>query len=166
MDPLQLTVIRYKIHQAGGQGTHWDMQNKGNSSLTGWRRFFRNLLSKMADSVPCDLLLQRVHWLEWVPPSFSLLLIFRPKSPRTFSINISDTSNKTVLLYRVTNRRALGVALGIIGLLVLMVIIYACVTWFQDDKRGYTIPPGQQKRNEIDENDTLFSVTSSMYYNR
>lgn len=57
-------------------------------------------------------------------------------------------------------------ALGIIGLLVFMVIVYACVTWFHDDKRGYSIPPGQQKRKEIDENDTLFSVTGSMYYNR
>ena len=35
MDPLQLTVTWYKIRHAGEQATHWDIQNKENSSLTG-----------------------------------------------------------------------------------------------------------------------------------
>ena len=79
---------------------------------------------------------------------------------------ISEADKRTLILYHVTNRRALGVALGIIGLLVLMMIMYVCVTWCHNDKKGYSVPPGQQKQSEIDENDALFSVTSSMHYNR
>ena len=33
--PLQLTVTWYRICHAGEQATHWDIQNKENSSLTG-----------------------------------------------------------------------------------------------------------------------------------
>ena len=32
MGPLQLTVTWYKIHHAGKQATHWDIQNKATSS--------------------------------------------------------------------------------------------------------------------------------------
>ena len=35
MDPLQLTVTWYKIRHAREQATHWDIQNKENSNLTG-----------------------------------------------------------------------------------------------------------------------------------
>ena len=35
MGPLQLTVIWYKIHHAGEQAMHWDIQNKENSHVTG-----------------------------------------------------------------------------------------------------------------------------------
>ena len=41
------------------QATHWDMQNKENSSLTVWSRFVldvpvRNLLSSTVDFIPYD----------------------------------------------------------------------------------------------------------------
>ena len=36
MDPLQLRVKWYKFHHALTQATHWDMQNKENSNLTGF----------------------------------------------------------------------------------------------------------------------------------
>ena len=35
MGPLQLTVTWYKIHHVGEQATHWDIQNKENSSVIG-----------------------------------------------------------------------------------------------------------------------------------
>ena len=35
MGPLQLTVTWYKVHHAGEQVAHWDIQNKENLSLTG-----------------------------------------------------------------------------------------------------------------------------------
>ena len=83
-------------------------------------------------------------------------------------LSISESDQRSLLLYQVTNRRALGVALGIIGLLAIMTITYACVTWCHSDKSGYSIPPGQQKRSVNDENDSLFArdTTSSMCYNR
>ena len=34
MGPLQLAVTWYKIHQAGEQATHWDIQNKENANLS------------------------------------------------------------------------------------------------------------------------------------
>ena len=34
MGPLQLAVTWYKIHHAGEQATHWDMQNKENANLS------------------------------------------------------------------------------------------------------------------------------------
>ena len=34
MGPLQLTVTWYKLHLAGEQATHWDIQNKRNSNLS------------------------------------------------------------------------------------------------------------------------------------
>lgn len=80
--------------------------------------------------------------------------------------NSSDNDHKILVLYQVTNRSALGVALGVVGLLVLGMIMYACVTWCQNDKNGYSIPPGQRNKSETDESDALFSVTSSMYYNK
>ena len=33
MGPLQLAVTWYKIHHAGEQATHWDIQNKENANL-------------------------------------------------------------------------------------------------------------------------------------
>ncbi|XP_078379897.1 uncharacterized protein LOC144662821 isoform X2 [Oculina patagonica] len=81
--------------------------------------------------------------------------------------NSSESDQRLLLLYQVTNRRALGVALGIVGLLVIMMITYACVTWSHSDKKGYSIPPGQQKRDDNEENDALFlKDTTSLYYNR
>ena len=82
------------------------------------------------------------------------------------SFGFSDNDYKILVLYQVTNRSALGVALGVVGLLVLGMIMYACVTWCQNDKKGYSIPPGQRNKSETDESDALFSVTSSMYYNK
>ena len=32
--PLQLAVTWYKIHHAGEQATHWDIQNKENAHLS------------------------------------------------------------------------------------------------------------------------------------
>ena len=32
--PLQLAVTGYKIHHAGEQATHWDIQNKENANLS------------------------------------------------------------------------------------------------------------------------------------
>ena len=84
----------------------------------------------------------------------------------TTSFGFSDNDHKILVLYQVTNRSALGVALGVVGLLVLGMIMYACVTWCQNDKNGYSIPPGQLNKSETDESDALFSVTSSMYYNK
>ena len=62
MDPLRLTVSWYRIHHAGEQATHWDIQNKKIQiwldEVTGWSEVLDvpvlNLLSSMADSVPCD----------------------------------------------------------------------------------------------------------------
>ena len=34
MGPLQLAVTWYKIHHAGEQATHWDVQNKENGNLS------------------------------------------------------------------------------------------------------------------------------------
>ena len=34
MGPLQLAVTWYKIHHAGEQATHWDIQNKENANLS------------------------------------------------------------------------------------------------------------------------------------
>lgn len=86
----------------------------------------------------------------------------------SYFLSISESDQRLLLLYQVTNRRALGVALGIIGLLVIMMTTYACVTWCHSDKRGYSIPPGQQKRSDNDENDSLYptDTTSGLYYNR
>ncbi|KAJ7323702.1 hypothetical protein OS493_031116 [Desmophyllum pertusum] len=78
--------------------------------------------------------------------------------------NSSKSDQRSLVLYQVTNRRALGVALGIIGLLVIIMIIYACVTWCHADKRGYSIPSGQQKR--MNENESLFSTNTTLYHNR
>ena len=87
-------------------------------------------------------------------------------SKYVLSISVSD--QRLLLLYQVTNKRALGVALGIIGLLVIMMITYTCVTWCHSDKRGYSIPPGQHKGHDNDENDALFfkDTTGGLYYNR
>ena len=84
----------------------------------------------------------------------------------TRSFGFSDNDHKILVLYQVTNRSALGVALGVVGLLVLGMITYACVTWCQNDKKGYSIPPVQRNKSETDESDAFFSVTSSMYYNK
>ena len=59
MGPLQLAVTWYKIHHAGEQAPHWDIQNKENANLSWWSRFVLDvpvdsLLSSMADFVPCD----------------------------------------------------------------------------------------------------------------
>ena len=86
----------------------------------------------------------------------------------SYVLSISESDQRSLLLYQVTNRRALGVALGIIGLLAIMTITYACVTWCHSDKNGYSIPPGQQKRCVNDENGALFlrDTTTSLSYNR
>ena len=34
MGPLQLAVTWYKIHHAGEQATHWDIQNKENANVS------------------------------------------------------------------------------------------------------------------------------------
>ena len=34
MGPLQLKITWYKIHHAGEQATHWDIQNKENANLS------------------------------------------------------------------------------------------------------------------------------------
>ena len=81
---------------------------------------------------------------------------------------ISDSDQRLLLLFRVTNRRALGVAFGIIGLVAIMTITYACVMWCHSDKTGYSIPPGQQKGSVNDENGSLFErdTTNNLYHNR
>ena len=69
MGPLQLTITWYKKHLVGEQVTHWDIQNKENSNLTGRRRFVsdvpvRSLLTDNVFFVPCGRLLQGDHWVE------------------------------------------------------------------------------------------------------
>ena len=59
MGPLQIMVSWDRMRHAGEQAARWDIQNKENSNLTGWSHFVLdvpvpNLLSSMADSVPCD----------------------------------------------------------------------------------------------------------------
>ena len=70
MGPLQLTVTWYKIHFAGDAVGH-PKQRKFKSD---WMKLVcfgrlpvRGLLSRMADSVTCDRLLQRVHWIQNLP---------------------------------------------------------------------------------------------------
>ena len=46
---------------------HWDIENKGKSSMTGWNSFvFESttflLPSSMVDFVPCDQLVQKAHY--------------------------------------------------------------------------------------------------------
>jgi len=96
-----------------------------------------------------------------------MLGIFSTKQESYF-LSISEYDERLLLLYHVNNRTTLGVALGIIGLLTIMTITYACVMWCQSDKNGYSIPPGQQKRGVSDENVSLFArdTTSSLYYNK
>ena len=86
----------------------------------------------------------------------------------SYFLSISESDQRLLLLFRVTNKRALGVALGIIGLVAIMTITYVCATWCHSDKTGYSIPPGQQKQSVNDENDSLFEkdTTNNLYYNR
>ena len=58
-DPFVANSHIVQNRHAVDQATHWDIQNKENSSLTGRSRFVldvpvHNMLSSMADSVPCD----------------------------------------------------------------------------------------------------------------
>lgn len=78
--------------------------------------------------------------------------------------NSSEFDQRLLLLYRVINRRTLGVALGIMGLLGIIMITYVCVSWCHSDKRGYSIPPSQTKRQ--DEDDLLFQTDTHLFYNR
>ncbi|XP_068687057.1 neural cell adhesion molecule L1-like [Montipora foliosa] len=80
--------------------------------------------------------------------------------------NCTEIESETLILYLVNNGKALGVALGIVGLLGMMLVMYACLAWSPNEKRGYSFPPGQQKNGAIEENESLFSNSSSMYYNR
>ncbi|XP_067049724.1 uncharacterized protein [Acropora muricata] len=79
--------------------------------------------------------------------------------------NYSDLDSELTILYQVTNKKALGVALGIIGLLGLMMVMYACLAWSPNDKRGYSAPTEQQQKRTINEN-TLFSTSDTLFYNR
>ena len=53
---------------------HWDIENKGKSSLTGWNSFVFDsttdirLPSCMADFVPCDQLVRKAHFQLSVSP--------------------------------------------------------------------------------------------------
>ncbi|XP_058973445.2 uncharacterized protein [Pocillopora verrucosa] len=78
--------------------------------------------------------------------------------------NSSEFDQRLRLLYHVINKRALSVALGIIGLLGIIMVTYVCATWCYSDKRGYSIPPAQTKRQ--DENDSSFEVDTHLLYNR
>ena len=71
-----------------------------------------------------------------------------------------------MILYQATNKKALGVALGIIGLLGLMMVMYACLAWSPSEKRGYSLPSEQQKKRTINESNNLFSTSNSLFYNR
>ena len=83
----------------------------------------------------------------------------------SFTANSLDLDSELTILYQVTNKKALGVALGIIGLLGLMMVMYACVAWSPNDKRGYSAPTEQQQKRTINEN-TLFSTSDTLFYNR
>lgn len=80
------------------------------------------------------------------------------------SFLVSEFDQRLRLLYHVINKRALSVALGIIGLLGIIMITYVCASWCYSDKRGYSIPPAQTKRQ--DENDSSFEVDTHLLYNR
>ena len=97
---------------------------------------------------------------------FGLLKLNRNKTKQSLSTELSEIESETLILYLVNNSKALGVALGIVGLLGIMLVMYACLAWSPNEKRGYSFPPGQQKSGAIEENDPLFSTSSSMYYNR
>ena len=97
-----------------------------------------------------------------------LLISAKKIFQESYFLSISESDQTLLLLYRVTNRRALGVALGIIALVAIMSITYACIAWCHSDKTGYSIPPGQQKRSVNDESDSPFArdTTNSLNYNR
>ena len=64
MDPLHGPI---KICLAGGQATHWDIQNKEKSRSGWWKSLCFGeccilLPSSMVDFVPCDGIMQRAHW--------------------------------------------------------------------------------------------------------
>ena len=56
---------------AGEQVTQWDFQNNATRPSPNGHGFvlkvpLRNLLTSMCDFVPCDRIVQRAYWWEWM----------------------------------------------------------------------------------------------------